>query len=188
MDVSDLDTYLSEIPSHKIIGLKIHNHLQDTIDEIYKEYIFCLLFENNRRQELVITVINSLIMLDLREVKMFGALTHIPKRITQSLKITDLLSLENETFNVNFDKLRGTNRGFDKVPLWIFRGASGIGKSFLAHNLNNLTVFETDSSPTLPDIIVDDIVVLGNKYPHTLDDVIIRTFNRNIIINTFERI
>ena len=182
--MDNLDNYLSEIPSHKIIGLKIHNHLQD--DEIYKEYIFCLLFEDDTRHELSIRIINSTIIYDLVLVKIFGALTHFPKRITQSLKIQDLVSLTDENFHVNFDKLRSTHRGFDKVPLWIFRGASGLGKSFLAHNLHNFRIFETDSTPILPDIITDDIVVLGNKYPYTIEDIIIRANNRNVIINTFE--
>lgn len=184
MNVSDLN--FSELSSHKIMGLKVHNHLHEDDDEIYKEYIFCLLFDDNTRHELSITVINSMIIYDLIPVKMFGALTHIPKRITQTLTIQDLVLLTNDEFKVDFDKLRSTQRGFDKVPMWIFRGASGLGKSFLAHNLNNLKIYETDSSPTLPDIIADDIVVLGNKYPYTTDDIIVRAPNRNIIINTFE--
>lgn len=188
MSVSDFNNYLLEIPSHKIIGLKVHNHLQDDADEIYKEYIFCLLFHDNTRHELSIMVINSMTMHNVTQVKMFGALTHIPKRINQALKIQDAIILTHDQFNVDFDKLRSTNRGFDKVPLWIFKGASSLGKSFLAHNIRGLKIFETDSSSTLPDIITDDIVVLGNKYPHTIDDILVRAKNRNIIMNTFEHV
>ena len=204
MLISDFSKYLREIGSHKVVGVKIHNHMHDNqsselAKEIYKEYIFCLIFDNNtegsscanvtgnKRKELSISVINSQIVYELRSVKNFGALTHIP---IGKAEMGDLIEDEvgSHAPIPREDKLRSTNRGFDKVPLWIFRGGSGLGKSFLAHKIQDLTVFETDAWKTLPDVITEDIVVLGNKYKHTVEDITSRTRNRNVIISNFESI
>jgi len=53
----------------------------------------------------------------------------------------------------------------------IFKGNSGLGKSYLAQLIKNKTVYETDSNMELPEIIHDDIIVIGNKYNFTVDDV-----------------
>lgn len=58
----------------------------------------------------------------------------------------------------------------DKRMVWIFHGASGTGKSHLAHRLNRAdgftAVYETDSAPTLPvDRLTETFIVVGNKYP-----------------------
>jgi len=53
----------------------------------------------------------------------------------------------------------------------IFQGTSGLGKSYLANLIQGKSVYETDSNDTLPDIINEDIIVLGNKYPFTIEEV-----------------
>lgn len=170
------------IPDHKVIGVKIHNHF-DSIGRMYNKYIFCLLLVDKTRGELCMDTHSKEIK--FTTVRYFGALTHVPHRRT-NVKVEDLFDKLN--FKVKFENLQSTRRGFEKVPLWIFVGASALGKSFLAHSLNNLTVFESDAYATLPDLILEDVVVLGNKYPHTVDDILQRVYDRNVVLNTFETI
>ena len=198
----DFSEYLREIGSHKVVGMKIHNHIHNNrgtvlAGETYKEYIYCLILDNNtensltevKRKEFSISVINSEIVYELRSVENFGALTHVPRG---KLEIGDLVEdgvgPQAPRADIVNKKMRSTNRGFDKVPLWIFKGESGLGKSFLAHKLQDLSVFETDAWKTLPDVITEDIVVLGNKYQHTVEDITSRTRNRDVIVSIFESI
>lgn len=60
-------------------------------------------------------------------------------------------------------------RQLDKRPVWVFSGDSALGKSHLAALLRGKTVLETDSlkAGKLPEIITEDVVVVGNK--HTID-------------------
>ena len=59
-----------------------------------------------------------------------------------------------------------TNRMMDKRPVWIFKGDSGLGKSYIAGIIANSdrekTVYETDAHEKL-DTIEADIIVVGNK-------------------------
>lgn len=67
---------------------------------------------------------------------------------------------------INWDKFKELKRNITRRPVWIFRGASGLGKSTLGHYLaisNGKTVFETDSVPVLPNEITADVVIMGNK-------------------------
>lgn len=62
-------------------------------------------------------------------------------------------------------------RQLDKAPLWIFKGGSGLGKSYLSHRIGDKIVWESDSYSELPERILADIIVLGNKYNYTVEDV-----------------
>lgn len=55
--------------------------------------------------------------------------------------------------------------------VWVFTGASNLGKSYLAHKMGDLKIFETDSCDdiNLIDQIDADIVVLGNKHKYSFD-------------------
>lgn len=71
-------------------------------------------------------------------------------------------------------------RAINRRPVWIFAGESGLGKSTIGMLLSQnktLTVYETDKSNTLPDIIYADIVVLGNKYNFDLREIKERLFD-----------
>lgn len=67
-----------------------------------------------------------------------------------------------------------TNRAMDKRPVWIFKGDSGLGKSYIAGIIANSdrakTVYETDAHEEL-DTIEADIIVVGNKYDHSFEEI-----------------
>lgn len=67
-----------------------------------------------------------------------------------------------------------TDRVMDKRPVWIFEGDSGLGKSYIAGIIANSdrakTVYETDAHEEL-DTIEADIIVVGNKYNHPLEEI-----------------
>ena len=84
---------------------------------------------------------------------------------------------------VNLEKFKELPRGMKKRPVWIFYGDSGLGKSTLAKDLTEeRQIYETDSSETLPDEIVADIVVIGNKYKFTIDEVKQHLFGDPMVI------
>lgn len=62
----------------------------------------------------------------------------------------------------------------DKRPVWIFKGDSGLGKSYIAGIIANSdrvkTVYETDAHEKL-DTIEADIIVVGNKYEHSFEEI-----------------
>ena len=62
----------------------------------------------------------------------------------------------------------------DKRPVWIFKGDSGLGKSYIAGIIANSdrakTVYETDAHEEL-DTIEADIIVVGNKYEHSFEEI-----------------
>ena len=76
-----------------------------------------------------------------------------------------------------------------KRKVWIFKGNSGTGKSFLSNKID-LEKYETDSSQILPNIITQDIVIVGNKFDFKIEDVKERIFNNEntsiIIVNFSE--
>ncbi len=86
-----------------------------------------------------------------------------------------------------FEKIE--NRGFDKRPVLVFYGDSNSMKSHVAA-LTGKSVYETDhelGKGNLPDIIVQDIVVIGNKYQVDLDDIKSRLANCEVIEVNFKR-
>ena len=55
--------------------------------------------------------------------------------------------------------------------VWILHGDSASGKTYLSSKLQNLSVYETDQNKDLPSTIKESVIVKGNKYDHTLDDI-----------------
>ena len=125
---------------------------------------------------------------EVNVVNSFGNMTHRP---IKNLYIDDYRSknIKNEVFEVNYDggnhyypygdisvnmKLfENTRRSMEHRPVWIFVGSSNIGKSYIARHLElaKLNVYETDSSPCLPKHIYADVVVKGNKYDFSLEEI-----------------
>jgi hypothetical protein len=66
---------------------------------------------------------------------------------------------------------------------WILYGASGLGKSYLTDHLKS--VYETDSAPTLPQKITKSIIVIGNKYYYTIDQVILHLNSDTTIVTVY---
>jgi hypothetical protein len=61
-------------------------------------------------------------------------------------------------------------RAPEKRRVMIFKGDSGAGKSWLAAKAN-VSLYETDSSDELPSEIEAEIIVLGNKYKFSLEEI-----------------
>ena len=127
----------------------------------------------------------------LTHVDHFGAITHVPKRKFNT-HITYDDEDEDEDYKCSWfgysyhggdkwypdgriwvaeDKFNSTGRGYHTNPVWIFRGKSHLGKSFLARQMSNMVVYETDRNQKLPKKIIADIVVVGNKYNHSPDTI-----------------
>lgn len=70
-----------------------------------------------------------------------------------------------------------TPRMMEKRPVWIFAGDSGLGKSTLGRflELQGKVVYETDSDQRLPNMIMADVIVAGNRNKNvTIDDICAR--------------
>lgn len=131
--------------------------------------------------------------LKLKEVDNFKNTTHAPiKDLVIDIKAEDMfegMDLENDIFkiydsgdyyypyaklNFNLDLFKSTNRRLEKRPVWLFIGESNIGKSYLASMIGDnefKKVYETDSNEQLPDKIIADVIVKGNKYNFTIEDI-----------------
>ena len=73
---------------------------------------------------------------------------------------------------VNFDLFEELPRAMKKRPVWIFKGASGLGKSTIASFVNDqYRVFETDSVNALPDELWYDVIVLGNRSGFSINEI-----------------
>jgi hypothetical protein len=109
---------------------------------------------------------------------------HGLRAITRRKTIMDRCIGEPLFINLIFRIVRDRGK-----PVWIFHGASALGKSYLAEMIqsrSDLTVYETDISSKLPDSISTDIVVLGNKYKDfTLEQVTSRCNTDSTIIHVY---
>ena len=78
-------------------------------------------------------------------------------------------------YTINKDLLIETPRALEYRPTYIFIGESGIGKSWLASQFKeDVKVFETDSVDKLPNSIVANVIVVGNKNKFDLKSIIER--------------
>lgn len=64
-----------------------------------------------------------------------------------------------------------------KRPVYIFSGKSCLCKSHIAA-CTGKTMYETDSSSKLPDVLYDEIIVIGNKYKYDMKDIEDRIYNK----------
>ena len=84
----------------------------------------------------------------------------------------------NGSVSVNEKLFKKAYRAEDlKRCVYIFEGSSGLGKSTLAFHLPD--VYETDSSESLPSTIYENVIVLGNKYDFTFEEVVDRIFHKD---------
>ncbi len=94
--------------------------------------------------------------------------------------------------HVNMDKFKLGNphRVLDKRPVWIYYGESCSGKSYLTAKCDGMHVYETDMNSELPKGITASIIVLGNKYKFTIEDVKSNIFHLDqcdVILVNFSR-
>ena len=135
--------------------------------------------------------------MEVKEVKQFGGFNYIPIKelivddIEPDYEIATEEEYRNDVFNisecggdcyypsgyydVNMELFKSTVRTKEKRPVWIFTGKSNVGKSFIASH-TDLQVYETDRNESLPISITEDIIVLGNKYDFSEDDIKERIF------------
>lgn len=103
-------------------------------------------------------------------LKNFGTMTHLPlpgfKQQTED--IGDYFTYNINNLQVDISKFKQV-RGFEKSPLWVYHGASNLGKTFLAQQHSN--VYESDSNSNIPNNLDSyTILVIGNKHGHTIKD------------------
>ena len=176
-----------------------HNCNFDYGEEIADMHTLLLLDSDNNKFELNLHeeegecgsgwCVASWAYINIEEVDNFRGYTHKPKMdltisLNEDFRIYDYYCeafdysysggdnyYPSGYYSVNMDLFIPNARFKDKMPVWIFTGESATGKSFIAEHINGLTKFETDSTDVLPDIIDAQIIVLGNKYPYTLNDI-----------------
>jgi len=156
--------------------------------------------------------IAKIAIIEVKQINNFQPFTHVPKKkieIKMPLKI-DHDNIEvtsqvfenqvfkfdnigedeyypNGTYAINFDLFKKTPRFKQDRVVWIWTGPSGLGKTFLSSKMVNLEVYETDFSNKLPNVIYADIIIIGNKYKFTIDDVKTKIFGKaQVIISKFE--
>ena len=132
--------------------------------------------------------------LKVKKVKKFKGYNLIPKDPNLHIDFdpTDYCSDEaNELFTVNHtcgdfyypsgwysiegSILKKSSRYKSKRPVFVFQGPSAIGKTTLASKFNdNVRIFETDGYDKLPNKIIADVIVLGNKHNYTKQDLLNR--------------
>lgn len=106
-------------------------------------------------------------------LNMFDYYTDDEQQDEEIIEISDIIKVSNCGYDpyypcgymeYNLDKFSEPVREFDNMPVWIFKGESGVGKTFLSSMIkDDMTIFETDDYLELPDNIVADIIVIGNR-------------------------
>lgn len=85
-----------------------------------------------------------------------------------------VLLVSEEEVNFCEEMFEKTPRIMEKRPVWIFAGNSGLGKSTIGRflELQGKVVYETDSDQRLPNVIMADVIVAGNRNRSlTIDDI-----------------
>jgi hypothetical protein len=185
----------------KYIDKEVSGHNCDFkyTDAEFEKHIICGVLSNNRKVEIELSRSEgecgsgwakaSWGNIKVTEVKKFNGYTHIPKEVLNIKDIEPNFEGDITTnvfyiyenggcdyypsggYNVRMELFKETERAKNLRPVWIFKGESNSGKSFLASKLNDIEVYETDSNEILPDNIVASVIVLGNKYNFTIDEI-----------------
>lgn len=165
----------------RIIGMREEFTIEEkkNIPTVVHRFIVLGIFEQVNIQLLIIfkKIGDKFVFDKVRRVSNFGGFTYVPKHeLHVEEKRNGLISDENilwsipkQTLDINLFKK--TIRAKDKRPVWIFKGDSNSGKSFLSHLVIGKSVYETDSSSILKEIITEDIIVLGNKYKFSIEEI-----------------
>lgn len=195
----------------KYIDKQISGHNLDFeyTDAEFEKHIILAVLSNNQKVEIELSesfgpcfsgwTTASWGHIKVNKVLRFSSYNYVPKEPTDLpdsiLEFED--STENELFSfsaeggdcyypngyytVNMELFKKTPRVKEHRPVWIFKGKSNSGKSYLASKLMDLDVYETDMSPVLPETITESVIVLGNKYNHSVEDITKRVFGESEI-------
>ncbi|MCW3805877.1 hypothetical protein [Plebeiibacterium marinum] len=199
----------------KYIGKKISGHNLDFEynDAEFEKHIILGLLEDNRKVEIELTNEEGVCgsgwctaswgNFEVKHVDKFNGYTHKPIKelivddVNESAEYisNNVFSVDHNGgcdyypsggYNVNMDLFKANGRGKELRPTYIFSGESGIGKSALALKFNKDTVvFETDAYDTLPDVIIADVIVLGNKHKYTINDIKTKVEDTELIVCSF---
>lgn len=93
-------------------------------------------------------------------------------------------------YEISEDMFKESKRTATKRKVWIFRGDSVLGKTYLSHRIDGKSVLETDAYTLdeFPEVIKEDIIVIGNKYDYSIKHISNKLFgNPEIIIVDFKK-
>lgn len=202
----------------KYIGKEISGHNCDFEynDAELEKHIILGLLSDNRKVEIELTdeygecgsgwTTDSWGNFEVKHVDKFNGYTHKP---IKELIVDDINENEedisndvfivdhnggcdyypNGGYDVTMELFKANGRGKELRPTYVFVGESGIGKSALALKFNEDTiVFETDAYEVLPDKIIADVIVLGNKHKYTIDDLKTKVEETELVICSFNSI
>jgi hypothetical protein len=202
--------------TEKYIGQVVSGHNCDFeySDELLEKVILCGIKEDGTKIEITLSeeygecgsgwTTASWGNINIKEVDKFNGYTYRPiKPLIIDDFNEDADDIDNEVFgvsydggdgyypcgyyNVNMDLFKETPRHKNERPVWVFKGESNLGKSFIASKLNELTTYETDLNEVLPEVITEDVIVLGNKYTYSLEEIKSRIFGEyELILVDFE--
>ena len=199
-----IEKYLGEVISD-------NRHKFNTPQEELERHILLGYLDDKRKVEITLSAINdecisgyctaSYGYIKVKEVDRYNGYQY---RAIKELVIPDILpetktkDYSNEVFTLSYnggDKyypsggytvnmylFEKTIRAKEKRPVWLFYGNSNLGKSFLSDKMIYLTKYETDSNKELPTTITESIIVVGNKYKFTIDDIKNRIFGEYELI------
>lgn len=144
----------------KIIGLSLFIKNDNT------KYTVCLLKDNEKY--IINNEENKLIKVDQFPIMHY--------RVDSYSNIEDVFDFSKNFINMNYFKLK---ERFSEIKrkVWIFKGDSLLGKTFLSDNMN-LSKYETDISSELPETIKEEVIVLGNKYNFDIEDIKDRIYDK----------
>jgi len=150
--------------------------------------------------------ISKIAIIEVKQINNFQPFTHVPQKnieIKMPLKIDDdnievtsqffenqVFKFDNigkdRTYVINFDLFKKVPRFKQDRVVWIWTGPSESEKTFLSSKILNLEVYETDSSNKIPNVIYADIIIIGDKYKFTVDEVKTKIFGKaQVIVSKF---
>lgn len=183
-----------------------HNCCFDYTDAEFERHVLCCVLTDNRKVEIELSRSEgecgsgwscaSWGHIIVKEVNHFNGYTHYPKEllIVDDIEPNTHPNVDNAVFyvdddggdsyypgggySVKMELFQESSRVKNLRPVWIFKGKSNTGKTYIASKLTELEIYETDCSETLPEVITASVVVLGNKYDFEIADVISKLFGK----------
>ena len=192
----------------KYIDSKVSGHNCDFTykDAEFERHILCGVLSDGRKVEITLSRSEGICgsgwttasygNISVKEVARFNGFTHNPLKPinVEDIPIGFDEDIDNHVFtmssdggdeyypggwySVNMELFKETVRHKKLRPVWIFKGKSNAGKSFLASKFIELEVYETDVCDKLPNIITASVVVLGNKHKFTLEEIQSKLFGK----------